>query len=456
MSERLFAPTPGHTREQTAIELTRFLLQKHYWESNAAADESVFDEPFFWFGAAEQEFSVDREVVIRLFHKFVGQVPKCDLADEDFHAAMLAPDVCMVSGRLWVSTDPATGVFLRVHQRISTCVRWREDRPRICMLHLSNPYVEMTEDDVGFPTEMAQQSREYMRQQLEEQRRQIARQSAELTDIYNTISCGILRLLRTPDGTYRLLTFNRALASLMDRTEESVRAMDWSQGFGADTAVEDVRRLRPYLDRLREPGDHTGVDYQIYTGKGRTVHLHSSNDYISREPEGDVIQRLTYDVTERVRLERALKRLSLEDALTGLYNRARFNEAVAWLQQQPPRRLGVAVFDLNGLKAWNDRYGHSAGDDFIRRAASAIAAAFPGRAHRVGGDEFLVLDCNLGEDAFQGAVDRALEAMAAQGVSAAAGVSWHDGERCDVRAQMDEADRRMYEAKARHYDRQKE
>ena len=251
-------------------------------------------------------------------------------------------------------------------------------------------------------------------------------------------------------------SFNPTLARLMDRTEESVRAMDWSQGFGADTAVEDVRRLRPYLDRLREPGDHTGVDYQIYTGKGRTVHLHSSNDYISREPEGDVIQRLTYDVTERVRLERALKRLSLEDALTGLYNRARFNEAVAWLQQQPPRRLGVAVFDLNGLKAWNDRYGHSAGDDFIRRAASAIAAAFPGRAHRVGGDEFLVLDCNLGEDAFQGAVDRALEAMAAQGVSAAAGVSWHDGERCDVRAQMDEADRRMYEAKARHYDRQKE
>ena len=35
------------------------------------------------------------------------------------------------------------------------------------MLHLSNPYVEMNEDDVGFPAEMARQSREYMRQQLE-------------------------------------------------------------------------------------------------------------------------------------------------------------------------------------------------------------------------------------------------------------------------------------------------
>ena len=450
MSERLFLPPPGLTREQTAIELTRFLLQKHYWESNAAADESVFDEPFFWFGAAEPEFSVDREAVLSLFRRFVGQVPKCDLADEEFHAAMLAPDVCMVSGRLWVSTDPATGVFLRVHQRISVCVRWREDRPRMCMLHLSNPYVEMTEDDVGFPTEMAQQSREYMRQQLEEQKRLIARQAAELTDIYNTVSCGILRLLRAPDGTYRLLTFNRALASLMDRTEESVRAMDWSQGFGADTAVEDVRRLRPYLDRLREPGDHSGMDYQIYTGKGRVVYLHSSNDFISREPEGDVIQRLTYDVTERVRLEHALKRQSFEDSLTGLFNRNRFNHAARELALRPPRRLGIAVFDLNELKEYNDRFGHLAGDELICRTAACVAAQFPGGSYRMGGDEFLAVDCQRDRAEFAAAVRRVTDALAAERISAAAGTCWREGD-CDVRQQMEEADRLMYAEKARFH-----
>ena len=81
-----WTPAPGHTREQSAIELTRFLLQKHYRESNAAADESIFDEPFFWFGAAEQEFSVDREEVVGLFRRFVGQVPQCNLTEEDFHA----------------------------------------------------------------------------------------------------------------------------------------------------------------------------------------------------------------------------------------------------------------------------------------------------------------------------------------------------------------------------------
>ena len=90
MTERLDF-SPQLPCEEAAIEVTRSLLQKHYWESNVAADEDVFDEPFFWFGAAEPEFSVDREAVLSLFRQFPGKVPKCNLTDEEFHAAMIAP-----------------------------------------------------------------------------------------------------------------------------------------------------------------------------------------------------------------------------------------------------------------------------------------------------------------------------------------------------------------------------
>lgn len=445
-----FTTPPGMDREQTAVELTRFLIHKHYRENNAAADESIFDEPFFWFGAAEQEFSISREAVIDLFHQFVGKVPKCNLTDEDFHAAMIAPDVCMVAGRLWVSTDPSTDIFLRVHQRISACVRWRDGKPRLCMFHLSNPYVEMSKDDVGFPTEMAQQSRDYMRQQIEKQKAEIVRQAAELTDIYNTVSCGILRLMRTPDGVYHLMTFNPTMAQLMDRPEEDVAAMDWSQGFGDDVSSEDRAVLRKCLDKLEKHGDHSEVDYQICTGKGRTVYLHSSNDYISREPEGDIIQRLAYDVTQRVRLEQTLKRLSFEDTLTGLYNRNHFKQIEARLMQEPPVRLGVAYIDLNGLKEWNDRYGHLAGDDLLRRTAAQIASVFKSESHRMGGDEFLILDTERSEKDFEAAISQVADALKEERISAAVGISWRENG-CDIRTQMEEADRRMYEQKLYYY-----
>lgn len=449
MADKFITPS-GMDKEQTAVELTRFLIHKHYRESNAAADESIFDEPFFWFGAAEQEFSISREAVIDLFRQFVGKVPKCNLTEEDFHAAMIAPDVCMVAGRLWVSTDPSTGIFLRVHQRISTCVRWRGGKPRMCMLHLSNPYVEMTEDDVGFPTEMAQQSRDYMRQQIEKQKAEISCQAAELTDIYNTVSCGIMRLMRTHDGVYHLMTFNSTMAQLMDRSEEEIAAMDWSQGFGEDVSDADRAVLRVSLDQLEEKGNHSDIDYQICTRKGRIVYFNSRNDFISREPEGDIIQRIIYDVTQRVRLERTLKRLSFEDTLTGLYNRNHFKQIESQLIQEPPVQLGVAYIDLNGLKEWNDRYGHLAGDDLLRRTAACIAEVFPGQAHRMGGDEFLILDTERDEKDFKDAIGQVSDALKAKKISAAVGISWREKSR-DIRMQMEEADRRMYEQKLYYY-----
>ena len=449
MAEKLFS-APGLSREQEAIELTRFLVHKHYCENDFLSDESLFDEPFLWFGAAEQEFAVGRETVLDIFRQFTGQVPRCNITEEEYHAELVSPDVALVAGRMWIATDPDTGVYIRVHQRITTCVRWTGEKARCCMIHISNPYSEMEADDVGFPTQMARESREYMAQQLEIQKRKIARQAAELADIYNTVSCGILRLLRTPDGTYRLLTFNRALASLLDRSEEAVAAMDWSPGFGSDVDRSDLPRLRRCLERLQKPGDHSGADYQIRTEKGRVVYLHSSNDFISREADGDVIQRLTYDVTERVLLEQTLKRLSFEDSLTGLFNRNRYIQAIERLRLQPPPRLGVACFDLNGLKNWNDRFGHSAGDALLRRAAAGLAAVFPGKAHRVGGDEFLVLDCERDEAAFSAAVAQVIDTLRAKGISVSAGTSWREGN-CDAQGQADEADRRMYEAKARFH-----
>ena len=449
-----WTPIPGQSREQNAVDLTRFVLHKHYWESNVAADETVFDEPFFWFGAAEQEFSVSREAVLSLFRQFPGKVPKCSMTGEDFHAAMISPDVCMVAGRFWVATDPATGVYIRFHQRISTCVRWREGKARICMLHLSIPYSEMTEDDVGFPTEMAQRSREYLKQQLEEQKKLIARQAAELTDIYNTVSCGILRLLRTADGRYRLLIFNRALSDLLGMSEGEVERLDWSRGFAEDIFPEDIPLVQDALGQLGEPGDCSRIDYRLHSRSGRSVYLHANNQFISWDGEGAVIQRLIHDVSERIELEQALKRLSLEDSLTGLFNRTHFNQVLEELLRQPPQRLGVACFDLNGLKAWNDRFGHSAGDELLRRTASRLAEFFPGQAHRMGGDEFLVLDCERSEEDFRSAVHQTMEALERDHVSVSAGVSWR-GERCDIRQQMDEADRRMYEMKGRYHSRRR-
>jgi diguanylate cyclase (GGDEF)-like protein len=84
------------------------------------------------------------------------------------------------------------------------------------------------------------------------------------------------------------------------------------------------------------------------------------------------------------------------DALTGVANRKGFYEA-ARLELARSRRynhpLSVVLFDADGFKAANDRWGHAAGDRLLRLAAATLTRNVRGHdvVARLGGDEFAVL-----------------------------------------------------------------
>jgi diguanylate cyclase (GGDEF)-like protein len=92
-------------------------------------------------------------------------------------------------------------------------------------------------------------------------------------------------------------------------------------------------------------------------------------------------------------LQERLHHISLHDALTGLYNRAFFQEEMSRLGKSRQFPVSVLVADVNWLKETNDEFGHAAGDELLQRAAEVLRRSF--RAEdviaRIGGDEFVVL-----------------------------------------------------------------
>lgn len=94
-----------------------------------------------------------------------------------------------------------------------------------------------------------------------------------------------------------------------------------------------------------------------------------------------------------------LENTSIHDELTGLLDRrGLFAVARAQLDAVLHQSVGglLLYVDLDGLKATNDRHGHSAGDDLLRSAATALRAAFRevDTIARLGGDEFVVIATN--------------------------------------------------------------
>ncbi len=102
------------------------------------------------------------------------------------------------------------------------------------------------------------------------------------------------------------------------------------------------------------------------------------------------------DITARKKAEQYLRYLGTHDVMTGLYNRAFFQETLENLEQERRDPISVIIADLDYLKKANDVNGHQAGDNLIRRAAEVLKAGFENEpagavTARIGGDEFAVL-----------------------------------------------------------------
>ena len=98
---------------------------------------------------------------------------------------------------------------------------------------------------------------------------------------------------------------------------------------------------------------------------------------------------------ENARMFQQVHQLSLTDPLTGLPNRRQLERDLAreFSAAQRGRRLAVLMFDLDGFKEYNDRFGHVAGDEALRRFSRALAeqSRAMNPAARYGGDEFIAL-----------------------------------------------------------------
>lgn len=103
------------------------------------------------------------------------------------------------------------------------------------------------------------------------------------------------------------------------------------------------------------------------------------------------------DITEHKKMEEELRRLSITDDLTGLYNYRCFYMKIAEEVNRARRMsypLHLLIFDIDNFKSFNDTYGHIMGDEILRGVGS-ITKKFIRKdvdsAFRYGGDEFAII-----------------------------------------------------------------
>jgi diguanylate cyclase (GGDEF)-like protein len=112
---------------------------------------------------------------------------------------------------------------------------------------------------------------------------------------------------------------------------------------------------------------------------------------LERRMVEDLAAAASADVELRVQAAEQ-RRAARTDALTGLGNRRALADAIEDALRDG-HELFLGLIDLDGFKAYNESFGHPAGDDLLVRLAQRLrqAIAASGQAFRMGGDEFCVL-----------------------------------------------------------------
>ncbi len=207
-----------------------------------------------------------------------------------------------------------------------------------------------------------------------------------------------------------------------DIVREPISAMLEHLGFAVDTAGSGEEALEKFrnnsysflLTDIRMPGldgleliriikekfpDICAIAMTGYTREYKYVETINAGatDFVNK-PFGieEIEAKVKRGIIER-NIRQELNRLSITDALTGLYNQRHFydrlNEETARAERQN-HELALILLDLNDFKAYNDSFGHLAGDELLQKVGGVINSKMRQNVdsgYRYGGDEFAVM-----------------------------------------------------------------
>jgi diguanylate cyclase (GGDEF)-like protein/PAS domain S-box-containing protein len=253
------------------------------------------------------------------------------------------------------------------------------------------------------------------------------------------------------DGKF--LEVNDAMTKMLGYSpREELLAMN----LGNDIA-QNPARCKQFFEQLGQGGAVDPIEME-WKRKDRTplrVRL-SGQEVTSEQSELSAYELIAEDVTKQRELEDHLRRQAASDPLTGLANYRRLVDVLDMeikRCERTGREFAVLLFDLDGLKLINDRYGHLTGNQALCRVADVLSFCCReiDTAARFGGDEFALVLPETNAEAAKRVALRICDSAANDGkgpkLSISVGIAIYPRPGNSIESLLSEADAGLYAMK---------
>lgn len=219
----------NHRRLEEAKEMASRMMHMHYCENDVKGIVSLFAPDILWMGAGEDEYIAGREACVKAFAQMKGSIPRCNIWDEEYDAIQPSEGIYIVTGRMWIATDPSTRMYLKAHQRVSFVFQEEGDRLLCAHIHCSNPYQEMMEGE-KFPEKIGRQSFDYVEERMKVLEEEMRQKNRQMEVIMSSIAGGLK--ISNDDDTYSYAFVSREAAALFGYTVDEFMEATGGDGGG--------------------------------------------------------------------------------------------------------------------------------------------------------------------------------------------------------------------------------
>jgi len=214
-------------------------------------------------------------------------------------------------------------------------------------------------------------------------------------------------VLMCPDGIIAVnregvvIIFNEAAQKLTGlASEDVIGKMTIQEVYGFPELAREIKK-KIYMDEYGGAGRADGLEVSVKGAGGKAIPIRLSAALISgTSSESNQVETgsvgFFHDLTARKEMEEELRKQSITDSLTNLFNRRHYHTTLMEEMERSvryQRPLSLAILDLDNFKPFNDTYGHQEGDSILCFVAQCTKSVFrtTDNAFRLGGDEFGVL-----------------------------------------------------------------